>query len=218
VRPAGDPEEMEVLWAGVDARISSSIRSALDAAQIAYKENSVESQLMPAFRQSIYRIEVRRGDYEAAEECLQGLTGSDLINPKSPSALLDRNSSVLSFLGINRSPFVHGPIGEPSPTGTVADESEAAAIAESESDEENSGADGVPDDLVEDFFPEEATREVWSGEDSELAENIPICLRGVGIGCEVKEENGKSRILVMPQAEARAREIIREVVEASPPQ
>jgi hypothetical protein len=133
VEAVGDPEAMDVLWAGVDARTSASIRSALDAARIAYKEDSVESQFMPAFRQSIYRIEVRRADHRAAQQCLQGLAGGDAINSKSPSALLDRNSAVLSFPGINRGLFDRGPVGEPSPTEAGPEGPDSAPIAENDS-------------------------------------------------------------------------------------
>jgi hypothetical protein len=214
----GDPDAMKVLWAGVDAQMSGSVRKALDTAKIAYKEDTVESQLMPAFRQCIYRIEVRRGDYKAAVESIQDLVGGDAIKPKSPSALLDRNSSFLNVLGISRGLFHRGPVGEPSPTQTGADEIESHAIAENDFESSDSSGHVAQDDLAEDFFPEDATSEVWSGEDQEMAENIRMCLREVGIGSEVKEQNGKSRVLVMPQAEARAREIIREIIEATPPE
>jgi hypothetical protein len=218
VEAVGDPEAMDVLWAGVDARTSASIRRVLDAAKIAYKEDSVESQFMPAFRQSIYRIEVRRADHWPAQQCLQGLAGSDAINSKSPSARLDRNSSVLSFLGINRGLFDRGPVGESSRSEAGPEGPDSAPLAENDSEEANSFGDSAQDDLVEDFHPEDATSEVWSGEDQQLAEDFRACLLGVGIGCEVKQENCKSRVFVMPGSEARAREIIREVIDARPPE
>jgi hypothetical protein len=214
----GDPDAMEVLWAGVDARTSSSIGSALDAAKIAYKEDSVESQLMPAFRQSIYRIRVRRADFEAALKSVQGLAGSDEISRKSPSAILDKNSSFLNLLGIDRNLFNRGPIGGSSAPESTSDQSEAVPILEADSEDAEPASDTAQDDLVEDFHPEDATAEVWSGEDAEMAENFRVCLREVGIGCNVRQENGKSRVFVLPQAEARAREIIREIIEATAPE
>ena len=44
------------------------------------------------------------------------------------------------------------------------------------------------------------------------------CLRENGIGCAVDDTEAEHRICVMPQSEKRAKEIIREVVEASPPE
>jgi hypothetical protein len=216
--PIGDPDAMEVLWAGLEARIASSIRSALDREKIAYREDSVESQFMPAFRQSIHRIEVRKADYQAARKCLEGLAGTDPIDPKSPGALLDRNSSVLSFLGISRSPFDGRPVAEPFPPGTAPNEIDSAPVPENDSEEANVSGGAGGDDLVENFYPEDAICEVWCGEDPETAENIRMCLREVGIGCDLRQENGQSQVLVMPPAEPRAKEIIREMIEATPPE
>jgi hypothetical protein len=217
-RTIGNPDAMEVLWAGVDARTSSSIGSALDAAKIAYKEDSVESQLMPAFRQSIYRIRVRRGDFEAAVKSIRGLGGSDDLNSKSPSAILDRNSSFLNLLGIDRSLFNRGPIGGSSTPESTSDQPEAVPILEDDSEDAEPASDTAQDDLVEEFHPEDATAEVWSGEDAEMAENIRMCLREVGIGSELRQVNSKSGVYVLPQSEARAREIVREIVEDTPPE
>lgn len=75
----------------------------------------------------------------------------------------------------------------------------------------------VPDDIVDDFCPEDANVEVWSGEDAQMKDVLIMCLRGNGIGSVVDGADGKSRIRVLPSTEARAREIIREVVEATPP-
>ncbi len=75
-----------------------------------------------------------------------------------------------------------------------------------------------PDYVPEDFDPEEATTEVWSGEDAAMAQNLRVCLRENGIGCALTKANGCGRLAVLPSDEARAREIIREVVEATPPE
>jgi hypothetical protein len=215
---AGEPNAMEVLWAGVDARTCTSIESALDAAKIAYKEDSVESQFMPAFRQSIYRIEVRRADYESAVKSIQGLADSDAIDLNSRSALHNKNTSWLDPFGSNRGRFAVTPIGEPTLGETATDEAGSAPSAEGDSEETESAGETAEDDLLEDFYPEDATSEVWSGEDAEMAENFRVCLREVGINCDLRQENGKSRVFVLHQAEPRAREIIREIIEATAPE
>ncbi len=63
-----------------------------------------------------------------------------------------------------------------------------------------------------------ATSEIWSGEDAALARLLEDCLRenGIGVRCEGKPP-GIMHLRVMPSDEASAREIIREVREASPP-
>lgn len=66
--------------------------------------------------------------------------------------------------------------------------------------------------------PAAATLEIWNGEDTALAQLLEDCLRenGIGARCEGKAP-GIMRLRVMPADEAAAREIIREVREASPP-
>jgi hypothetical protein len=71
----------------------------------------------------------------------------------------------------------------------------------------------------EDWYPEDATLEVWSGDDSELATMIEASLRENQIHSRTEELAGGARkLFVLPKDEARAREIVREVVEASPPE
>lgn len=66
--------------------------------------------------------------------------------------------------------------------------------------------------------PAAASVELWSGEDGALAGLLQDCLRenSIGVRCE-GQSPGTIRLRVMPADEARAREIIREVREASPP-
>ena len=98
---------------------------------------------------------------------------------------------------------------------------ESTERAESDGDAEDSAKyseSSVPDDIVEEFSPEDASAEVWSGEDEQMKDVLIMCLRGNGIGSVVDDADGKSRIRVLPSMEARAREVIREVVEATPPE
>jgi hypothetical protein len=106
----------------------------------------------------------------------------------------------------------------------LGDEDESAGeptdSVESDGDSEDSAKyseSSVPDDIVDEFSPEDANTEVWSGQDAQMKDMLIMCLRGNGIGSVVDEADGKSRIRVLPSTEARAREIIREVVEATPP-
>jgi hypothetical protein len=66
--------------------------------------------------------------------------------------------------------------------------------------------------------PAAASVEIWSGDDAALAQLLQDCLRenSIGVRCE-GQSPGSMRLRVMPADEARAREIIREVREASPP-
>jgi hypothetical protein len=199
VEPVGDPEAMEVTWAGQDARIYRMVEEALDKAQIAHEDDSVQSGLLPAFQQSIHRIRTRRGDHEAVEKALQELREVDPPTDVTPTDELQSDGALVNPFGSRRRLLNRAP-------------------EEDSGQDFNSAEDEKVDDVGADFFPEDATREVWCGEDPEVAENIRVCLREVAIGCEVRERNAESRVFVKPQAEARAREIIREVIEAAPPE
>jgi hypothetical protein len=66
--------------------------------------------------------------------------------------------------------------------------------------------------------PASATVEIWSGEDGALAELLEACLRENRIGVRRQgAEPGTLRLRIMPADEPAAREIIREVREATPP-
>jgi len=67
------------------------------------------------------------------------------------------------------------------------------------------------------WFPEHATVEVWSGDQPELSEMIGASLRENQIH-DRWEMKGKGQLLfVLPQDELRAREIVREIIEGTPP-
>jgi hypothetical protein len=66
--------------------------------------------------------------------------------------------------------------------------------------------------------PAAANVEVWSGADAAMAELLEACLRENRIGSRREgAEPGALRLLVIPADEVDAREIIREVCEATPP-
>ncbi len=93
------------------------------------------------------------------------------------------------------------------------EETEEESVADDAEDSSPSNRDYVPDD----WDPEQATCEVWSGDDRAIAKNLCDCLRENGVGSRVPPEVMSLRILVLPGDEARAREIVREVIEQAPP-
>jgi hypothetical protein len=87
----------------------------------------------------------------------------------------------------------------------------------------------VPDDVIEleDWPAEKATAEVWAGRDHDVASMIVASLRENGIGCRLDSvekaadqppEAQRQKLSVLPEDAARAREIVREIIEAAPPQ
>jgi hypothetical protein len=62
-----------------------------------------------------------------------------------------------------------------------------------------------------------ATIEIWNGDDAPLADLLEACLRENRIGVHRDGDAKRIRLLIMPDDESAAREILREVREATPP-
>jgi hypothetical protein len=82
-------------------------------------------------------------------------------------------------------------------------------------DDEDDLSDVPPDYVPEDFDPDEATAEVWYGQDAATRDNLITCLRGIGIGSATEDSAGQLRIRVTPSSQKRAQEMIRQIADAS---
>jgi hypothetical protein len=85
----------------------------------------------------------------------------------------------------------------------------------SANDDEDDLSDLPPDYVPDDFDPDDATAEVWSGHDAATRDNLITCLRGIGIGSATDESAGQLRIRVAPASQKRAQEMIRQIADAS---
>jgi hypothetical protein len=215
--PNVDPDAMVILWAGMEAATRESIEHALEAANVKYDSDNVESQLMPAFRTTIHRIWVRGRDHASAANLIRGFGFEDPSKRSSPGYVQDKNSSFLNMLGINRNQ-TGAQSAEEAAAPVDAGSSSEPEVAEQFDVEDSSAADDFPaQDAVEDFYPEDATSEVWSGEDAQVAEFIKAALNANGIGCVILDASDKQRAMVLRADESRAKEIVREIVEDTPP-
>jgi hypothetical protein len=88
------------------------------------------------------------------------------------------------------------------------------ALTLPESDQPESDA---PQDLSVEWHEDDPTVAAWTGESEVLADNLVMCLREVGIASRKLSDPGPWQVVVRPEQESRAKEIVREVVEASPP-
>lgn len=100
-----------------------------------------------------------------------------------------------------------------------AEESDIAAEEDSEDILPEEAPGPEVDDIVEDFQPKDATVEVWRGDSSSSADTFRDCLLENGIGCVIDNPTANEESLrVLPKDETRAREIIREIIEGTPPE
>jgi hypothetical protein len=68
------------------------------------------------------------------------------------------------------------------------------------------------------WYPEDATVEIWAGDQPEMGELLAASLRENQIHSRVAAAGGVHRLLVLPTDEKSAREIVREVVDGVPPE
>ena len=69
------------------------------------------------------------------------------------------------------------------------------------------------------WYPEDATLEVWGGNPKDKGFVVEMSLKENRINYRVAMESDElKRVFVMPEDEARAREIVREIVEGTPPE
>ena len=130
-----------------------------------------------------------------------------LVSPED----VERAKSVLAELGISA-----------HPDEMTEEEREAMALPESDLPDGDE-PEGLEGDSAEDWDPQDwdeddAGSEVWVGDNEDLADTLKLCLREIGIASRKTSEAGQWRLAVRPEHESRAREIVREVVDASPPE
>jgi hypothetical protein len=107
--------------------------------------------------------------------------------------------------------------GRVDPDELTPEEIESLALPESDVSDHDEQSDNEPD-LSQEWDEDEPVAEVWSGGKEGFADILMACLREVGIASRKLSEEGHWRLVVRPPQESRAKEIVREVVEASPPE
>jgi len=200
-----DSEGLELLWSGVSQAISDRIHDDLEAAQIVNKITETDFGLVPNLAQSVKFVWIDPRD-RASSRSILGKILTDFGVTEQEAELNPSDAGRVNPFGLGR---------RVSSRGTGADDAPFETVSLVEPD---APSEPVPDDVVEDFDQDDATAEAWSGDDHEMAEYLKLCLSGVGIGCVLRQDSAKTHVFVLPANEARAREIVREVVEATPPE
>jgi hypothetical protein len=114
--------------------------------------------------------------------------------------------------------------GEFADAGDVVDE-----FGEDDSDDpdgpESFPIDDSPPDVavrndryLRPWYPEDAIVEVWSQQGDDISSGIQMVLKEHLIHCRLDLHNGVRKVFVAPEDEARARKIVREIVDGAPPE
>jgi hypothetical protein len=92
------------------------------------------------------------------------------------------------------------------------------APSEPDAPQEDDDDAGPDSDLGREWDEDEPVTKVWSGDNEGLADTLITCFREVGIAGRKTQDAATWRVVVRPPKEKRAKEIVREVAEASPPE
>ncbi len=200
-----DLESPELLWTGIDGGAFARITAALGEAEIAFNDEEPGARLLYSSMRHPLEIWIQKVDHNAARRVLAEVLGTSADDAPPASDEIPVGSKSPPPRGLHEWAAGLAGLSPPAPPEPTETEQPAEPVA---------------DDLFEDFDPDEATVEVWSSDVAGMAQMLKDCLRENGIGCAIANAAGAAgaqRVLVRPENEARAREIVREVVEGLPP-
>ncbi len=193
--PPGEKDEDPFcsFWQGDDARLHAELCTVLDEAGIPHKTVRREDHLFNLKNFPAFQIGVPFSLFEKAEAAVKDAyemdaSGPGAVQSLNPPALLPETSRAIRKLPETLTP----------------------------PDEENiPGSPAAGEDAEWEF--EGGGIEVWTGEDTSLGDMLVASLRENKIAVRRENSHGKESLLVRSQKGARAREIVKEVVEGAPP-
>src|SRR5260370_31997969 len=181
-------------WKGDDARIHAELCSVLDDTGIPHKTVRRQDHLFNLSNYPAFQIGVPFSMYETAEAVVKEAFDLEDSDPRAGEAL-----SVPPLISETSRSFRK----LPSTLTPPSDENIPGPPTEGN---------------LSDALSEEATVEIWSGDDSSLRNMLIASLRENQIGVRQENTGGKRSLFVAAEDEKRAREIVREIVEGAPPQ
>jgi len=226
----GDPNEDPFcsFWKGTDLRVCTEICTVLDEAGIPHKTIRRQDHLFNLNNQSPYEVGVPASMYEKAELAIKDSFGTDAegaedsVYESEEAKLLPNQTNHLNDAGI-LSPLMS--VAKSQARGLARDSKETVHGGEfgdegpEEGQETGEEAGSLQaSKVLEDIDPADATVAVWRGEDVDTREMLTMSLRENDIFARVEERDGAAEVLVMPEDEERAQEIVREIVEGKPPE
>ncbi len=191
----GDPNDDPfcAFWKGDDRRLHAELTSLLDAADIPHKTVRRQDHLFNLNNYPALQIAVPFSFYERAERTIKEAFDLDASDPDAVQSL-------------TASPLL---------SDTPERVRKLPALLSPPADEAIPGPPSAGD--ASDWFPEDANAAIWSGDDLSLQEMLTVSLNENKIFCHSETTGERATIFVQPADESRAREIVREVCEASPP-
>jgi hypothetical protein len=188
----GDPNEDPFcsFWKGEDARVHAELCEVLEEAGIPHKTVFRRDHLFNLSNNPGYQVGVPFSLFEKAEKAVQEAFGTEDAEEReylNTPRLLESPRERNQRLPSTLTPDPEENIPGPP---TAGEETE--------------------------WYPEDATASVWSTDAGEPSDFLVAALHENGINCRVDQQGIRAKLYVLPDDAARAREIVREVVEGEP--
>lgn len=103
------------------------------------------------------------------------------------------------------------------PEDLTPEQAAELSLPASDAPDDNDTQPEPSEDLPEYWYEDATVAKVWSGDSKEFADTLIACLREIGIPSHRVGESSPCSLVVPQKLESRAREVVREVCEASPP-
>jgi hypothetical protein len=191
----GDPnaDPFCAFWKGDDPRLHLELCSVLDEVGIPHRTVRRRDHLFNLANYPAFELGVPFSLFESAGKAVRDAFGLGADNdaiplPTAPALLPDRRQYVQKL------PESLSPIDSESLPGPPV-----------------AGEDSP-------FAAEDATSQIWFGEDSSVRDSIIAALHENGIYCRTERLPKGLALLVTPERAARASEIVREILESAPPE
>lgn len=190
----GDPNEDPFcsFWKGDDPRVHAELCSVLDETGIPHNTVFRRDHLFNLRNYAAYEVGVPFSMYEQAEKAVQAAYGVEDVTDvgaQEVQLLPDRPIKPIRKLPETLTPPAEENIPGPPNAGEGTD-----------------------------WFPEDATVRVWSTKNDEPSDFLVAALHENSIRCRLDKNGARAELFVLPEDEAHAREIIKEVVEGTPPE
>jgi len=194
--PAPQPDEDPFcsIWQGDDSRIHAELCSILDDVGVLHRTARRQDHLFNLSNYPAFQIGVPYSMYEKAEAAIAEAFDLDASGPNAAEALSPPLLLTETRRSIRKLPSTLTPASDENIPGPPTD----GGLSEGSR--------------------EEAAAEVWCGDDTSVRDMLIASLRENQINVRQENEGGKSSLFVVAENEARAREIVREIVEGAPPE
>ncbi len=209
VAESGDPgkDPYTEFWHGEDARLHAELCSLLDEAEIPHITIQKEDRLFRLTTQPSLQLAVPFSQLEKAESVIRETFGE---TPELPDSGTQSDGGKKTEEIDDWTKFA----GDTSRKGFLPAIFEKLRGPRPPAGETRRAQRKEPDE----WRAEEATIEVWSGPDAAFAEMIAASLRENEILSRCDAFKSSQIVLVEPKDQVRAREIVRQIVEATPPE